>query len=85
MSIEQDHSCKGVLKSVAHTEVQKYLDNLSDTRPSNLHHMVLAQVEEPLLKQVMDYCHNNQTQAARLLGISRTTLKKKLQGYNLLS
>jgi Fis family transcriptional regulator len=46
--------------------------------------MVLHQVEEPLLRCVMQACENNQTRAAQMLGLNRNTLRKKLTQYNLL-
>ena len=71
------------LQIFVQSEVQKYLEHLSDSLPSNLYTMVMHQVEEPLLRQVMIYCNANQTQAAKILGISRTTLKKKLMQYHM--
>ena len=40
--------------------------------------MVMSEVEEPLLQTVMRHTGGNQTKAAALLGISRSTLRKKL-------
>ena len=45
--------------------------------------MVLAEVEPPLLETVMEYTKGNQTRAAEVLGISRSTLRKKLALYGL--
>ena len=77
-------NCPVDLKSFVQDEVKKYLDQLADQLPSDLYAMVLSQVEAPLLQQVMAYCRENQTQAARILGISRTTLKKKLMHYHII-
>ena len=35
-------------------------------------------------RQVMDYTHGNQSQAAGILGINRGTLRKKLRTYSLI-
>ena len=45
--------------------------------------MVMEQVEQPLFKSVMDYTGGNQSKAAALLGISRSTLRKKLAQYDI--
>ena len=46
--------------------------------------MVLAEVEAPLLEEIMRYTRNNQTKASRMLGLNRGTLRKKLKIYGLL-
>ena len=40
-------------------------------------------MEAPLLEAVMKHTGNNQSRAAKLLGINRTTLRKKLQAYDI--
>jgi Fis family transcriptional regulator len=50
---------------------------------SNLYDLVLAEVERPLLETVMRHTHGNQTHAAALLGMSRSTLRKKLAQYDI--
>ena len=47
--------------------------------------MVLAEVEAPLLEEIMAYTRNNQTKASRMLGLNRGTLRKKLKLYGLLA
>lgn len=51
--------------------------------PTGIYEMVLAEVEKPLLAIVMEHMDQNQTQAARVLGISRSTLRKKLAKYQM--
>ena len=52
-------------------------------RPAHLYNMVLREVEEPLLKAVLDYTDGNQLRAADILGINRGTLRKKLKQFGL--
>ena len=52
--------------------------------PKNMYQMVIEAIEIPLLEATMAYTRNNQCQAAEILGISRNTLRKKLQQHNLL-
>lgn len=62
--------------------LEKYFANLDDNEPSNLYNIVLEQVEKPLLEKVLEYTGNNQCRSAKILSISRGTLRKKLQQYN---
>jgi len=51
--------------------------------PQDLYQMVISEVELPLLKAVMAYARGNQSKAAEVLGINRSTLRKKLEKYDL--
>lgn len=66
------------------TALETYLSHLDGHRVSNLYQMVLKEVEVPLLKTILDYTKNNQSETATLLGISRGTLRKKLKQYKLI-
>ncbi len=44
----------------------------------------LEEMEKNHIKEMMDFCHGNQSLAARLLGISRSTLISKLKRHGLL-
>jgi two-component system nitrogen regulation response regulator GlnG len=46
--------------------------------PDGLYDRVLAEIERPLLRQTLPAVRGNQLKAARLLGINRNTLRKKL-------
>ena len=64
--------------------LDNYFAQLDGELPSNLYDMVLEQVELPLLQRVMEFTGGNQSRAAKLLGISRGTLRKKLKIFDLL-
>ena len=51
--------------------------------PIDVYQLVLNEVEPPLLNAVMDFSNNNQSKAAKILGINRTTLRTKLKKYNI--
>ena len=61
--------------------ISDYLNNLKGNEVSNLHELFLEQVEPPLLEATMESCKFNQVRAAKILGISRGTLRKKLIHY----
>ena len=45
--------------------------------------MVINTVEKPLLLYIMNKTEGNQSKAAKMLGLNRNTLRKKLKQYNL--
>jgi Fis family transcriptional regulator len=47
----------------------------------NLHQLILEIVEAPLFRTVMEMTRYNQSKAARVLGVSRGTLRSKLKRY----
>ena len=51
---------------------------------TNVYEMVLSEVEAPLLQVVMRVCNGNQCRAAGMMGLSRGTLRKKLQQHGML-
>ena len=56
--------------------VNKFLKEHSDSNIENLYQLVLAEIEVPLLEEVMAYTRGNQTKAAILMGTNRGTLRK---------
>lgn len=60
-----------------------YFDTLENTDPIELYDLVLKEVEKPLLEKVMQETRGNQSKASIWLGISRSTLRKKLAEHGL--
>ena len=50
--------------------------------PDGLYDRILANVERPLLRITLAAVRGNQLKAARLLGVNRNTLRKKLTDLN---
>ncbi|KRT53789.1 DNA-binding transcriptional regulator Fis [endosymbiont of Ridgeia piscesae] len=71
------------LRQCVHNAMQRYFEHIDGHGMSNLYRLVMNEVESPLLESVMDYTGGNQTRAAAVLGISRSTLRKKLAQYGL--
>ena len=71
------------LKEAVRTAVASYLDELDGQLSTDVYQMVLAEVEAPLLEEVMTYTRGNQTRAAIMMGINRGTLRKKLKQYGM--
>ena len=60
-----------------------YFADLEGTEAQNLYPLVIGEIEKPLLEAVMYQAGGNQSRAARMLGINRNTLRKKLAQYGL--
>lgn len=63
--------------------IRSFLQELEGQDPEEFYELVLAEVEAPLLEEVMTYTRGNQTRAATMLGINRGTLRKKLKKYGM--
>lgn len=63
--------------------VNKYLKQLDNTNIENLYELVMAEVEAPMLEEIMTFTRGNQTKASIMLGINRGTLRKKLKQYGM--
>ncbi|MCW8945494.1 MAG: DNA-binding transcriptional regulator Fis [Sedimenticola sp.] len=71
------------LRECVRNALSGYFKQLDGHNTANIYQMVLAEVEQPLLETVMTHTEGNQTRAAEILGISRSTLRKKLALYDL--
>ena len=79
-----DSYSKNPLKDEVRKAMRRYFNQLDEKNmPINVYELVLKEVEPPLLISVMKFANNNQSKAARILGINRTTLRTKLKKYNI--
>ncbi len=83
-SIASVSSKSGTLRDAVRATVREYFLKLDSALPNNVYELFLAEVESPLLEIVLQYCKNNQSTAAKLLNISRGTLRKKMKLHGLL-
>ncbi len=64
--------------------LERYFSDLDGHQPCrDLYDFVINEVEYPLLKTVMQHTRGNQSKAAEILGINRSTLRKKLEKHDL--
>lgn len=71
------------LRMQVQAALQDYFRQLDGELPRDLYQFVLQEVERPLLEAVMAITRGNQTRAAEVLGLNRSTLRKKLRHYGL--
>jgi Fis family transcriptional regulator, factor for inversion stimulation protein len=72
-----------VLRQHVEQALAHYFQQYKDHIPGNLYELVINGVEQPLLELVLKQVEYNQSHAARLLGINRATLSKKMRLYGL--
>jgi len=63
--------------------LNEYFVHLDGEAPDDIYRMVIDNVEKTLFANVMQRAEGNQTQAAEMLGINRTTLRTKLKVHRL--
>jgi Fis family transcriptional regulator len=63
--------------------VEDYFAHLNGHDSTNLYQLVLNEVEKPLLETALKHADFNQSKAAKVLGLSRSTLRKKLEQYGI--
>ena len=74
---EKEHG----LQDLVYGLVTRFLAENKSKSINDLYDMILCEVEPPLLQAAMEKRRGNQLQAAKMLGISRGTIRKKLQRY----
>ncbi len=75
--------CKPPLCQHVTDAVQAYLVEMDGYDLEGLYDLVMQEVEKPLLQAVLSHAGYNQTKAAKVLGLSRSTLRKKIDFYRL--
>lgn len=81
---KKNQKLNGSLNHSTETALKKYFKTLNGHKPINLYKFVIKEVERPLMKEIMKYTENNQSEAAKILGINRTTLRNKLKEYKII-
>ena len=72
-----------LLQQSVESAICDYLKDLDGELPCNLFETVISEIEQPMLKTVLQHCDNNQSKTATFLGINRGTLRKKLRLYHI--
>ena len=82
MVLEEVQARHEVLAQHVIGAVKGYLSTVSNKNADlNLYQLIVEEVEAPLFRTVMELTRYNQSKAARVLGVSRGTLRTKLKRY----
>lgn len=71
------------IEDVVELKIARFFDQIGTFYPDNVHELIMAKVEKPLLSQILRRVGGNQVHASRILGINRNTLRKKIKLYGL--
>lgn len=71
------------LRECTSRAARRYIADLKADDGAELHAVFVAEMESALIAEVCRHTAGNLTRAARLLGLSRGTLRKKMQDYQL--
>ena len=82
-SKNQNKEDRKSLKYQVGLALRRYFKELDGNKATNVFEMVIKEVEKPMLEEVMKFCNGNKSQASKMLGINRVTLRTKLKQYNI--
>ena len=63
--------------------LKQYFADLDGSNPTDLHKRLVEELERELFNYAVQHTEGNRTHAAAMLGISRSTLQRKLAYYNI--
>lgn len=79
------HDVMQTNEALSHQVVSAVKTNLTGVSSKdsdlNLYQRIIEEIEAPLFRTVMEMTRYNQSKAARVLGVSRGTLRTKLKRY----
>lgn len=82
-TLDSTHSSGLTLAQHVRHCLNDYFAHLDGHEPVNLYELVLHEVEKPLIETVLKQANFNQSRAAEILGISRSTLRKKIAQFDI--
>lgn len=71
------------LRQNVRESIRRYLEDMGRSQPEGLYRTLMAEVEPPLIEEVLRYTQGNQSRTAKILGMTRNTLRTKLHRYDI--
>ena len=84
VATSQELKPDALLRETVSQYLEKYMQQFGSEGSKYLYQDILKLIEKPLLLGIMKFTRNNQSRAARLLNLSRGTLRKRLKIHGLL-
>jgi len=66
-------------KAFTRDSVRRYLESLNGHKANQLYDLVIEETERGMILEVLSWCKGNRSNAADILGITRTTLRNKMR------
>ncbi len=66
-------------KALTRESVRIYLESLNGHNTNKLYDLVIEETEKGMITEVLAWCKGNRSNAAEMLGITRTTLRNKMR------
>jgi Fis family transcriptional regulator len=71
------------LYDILKRDIKKMVVGIGDHKKGNIHPLVMQEVEKYLIFLVLQETNNNYFKAAKVLGISRSTLYRKIESFGI--
>ncbi len=71
------------LREEVRKTIHQFLLDMGDTEPEQVYRKLLSEVEPPLIQEVLLFTRGNQSRAARILGMTRNTLRSRIRRYGI--
>ena len=82
VTLQEAQKVNEALSQQVVSAVKGYLNSVNSKDANlNLYQLIIEEIEGPLFRTVMELTRYNQSKAARVLGVSRGTLRTKLKRY----
>jgi two-component system nitrogen regulation response regulator GlnG len=71
------------LEDIVGQKIGHFFDRMGQVEAHGVRDAVMAQVERPLIRKCLEWAGGNKLKAARVLGMDRNTLAKRIREYGL--
>jgi Fis family transcriptional regulator len=71
------------LRDEVRKTIRQFLLDMDSTEPEHVYRKLLSEVEPPLIEEILLYTRGNQSRAARILGMTRNTLRTRIRRYGI--
>ncbi len=77
----EDHDLN--LSQLLEKKFAVFVKKVKLSNPKGLYALLISEVEKPIFNLALQETNGNQVKAARLLGVNRNTLRKKMQEFRI--